>query len=129
MVDRTTCWTNHSAPAHLANFIEQIVLPKKVSPVFIRTEYLNRDLSASQLAGELGVSKQKVLVRLRDQGIHRTLKGRSASNYRFSNPPHGFQVKDSKLVSLPREMKMARSGAKWTQSTVRPVHKRWTGKL
>jgi len=98
-----------------------------------------------------------VLSRLRAQGIHRTVKGQSASNYRLPNPPYGYQVKDSKLISCPREMKISRmvvelrdrkkktwaeiakqlntkgyrtrSGAKWTNFTARPVHKRWTGKL
>jgi biotin operon repressor len=113
LVDRPAYWTNQSGSVYLSNFIEQIVLPKKISPTIIRQKYLKSDLSASQLAGELGVSKQMILKQLRREGVRKTIKGRSPDNYRLPNPPYGYQVRDLKLISCPREMKIARMVVWW----------------
>jgi biotin operon repressor len=157
LVETVGGWTHQTSPAYLSVFVEQIVIPKKTSPATIREKYLKSSLSASQLAEELGVSKQMVLQRLRAEGVRATVKGRGADNFRLPTPPFGYRVVASRLVPHPGEMKIARlvvelrdrkgltwgevargvnhrgfrsrAGTPWNKFTIRPVHKRWTGKL
>ena len=65
LVDPSTRWTNQLGQAHLTSFIEQIILPKKLTSATVGPKYLKGEFSASQLAAELGVSKQMVLRNLK----------------------------------------------------------------
>lgn len=143
---------------YLYDFIQVSLQTRPKSSNKIPKRYLESELSAQQIADEFGVSKQFVLTQLRAAGIRKTPhRGRSSENYRFHNPPYGYRVRNAKLETDPREIKVARlivelrdrqgktfpevaselnqrgwtnrRGAPWNKVGVRHVHQRWTGKL
>jgi len=143
---------------YLADFISFFVAPKLLNNVVLTEKYLKSGLSASQIAQELGISKQMVLRRLRLQNVTRTQgRGRSEDNYRFPNPPYGRRVVAGRLELNPAEMKVARlivelrdkkkweytqiavelgirglvtrQGSQWARWTVSRVYRLWVGKL
>ena len=153
MVDRV--WENHN---YLRDFIPIRVNPRLIKNEELARKYRERNISAQQLADEYGVSKQMVLDRLRQAGVHGgNGRGRSPENFRFSNPIYGNKVVAGRLETNPTEMKIARlvvelrdrqsesfgkiaeelnrrghrnrKAAKWNRVSVRNVHKNWTGKV
>lgn len=140
----------------------RLCLPKKrVDFDHLRQLYEKKGLSAKQIAQELGVSKTFVIDKIRHLEIVKQAAGNrqtNPENYRFHNPPYGYQVKDSKLVLNSSELKVCRlivdllghqgwsvkrtaeelqqRGFKsrqgsdvWHHTFIRSVFKRWHGKL
>jgi hypothetical protein len=155
MVDKAECWENR---AYLPDFISFRPNPKLISNAELRQKYLQSNLSSQQLADEYGVSKQMILGRLRQAGVHGgKARGRAADNFRFPNPPYGYRVVNGRLETHPGELKVVRlivelrdrkgwsfpaiaeelnqrglgtrQGCRWIRSTVRLVHKAWKDKL
>ena len=155
MVDRAKGWENH---IYLRDFIQIRPSPKLIKNAELARKYLQSTLSAKQLADEYGVSKQMILGRLREAGVHGGKgRGRAADNFRFPNPVFGNKVVAGRLETNPTEMKIARlvvelrdrqgesfgkiadelnrrghrnrKAAKWNRVSVRNVHKNWTGKV
>jgi hypothetical protein len=155
MVDRPGCCAHRD---HLPDFIPILWSPRFIKNEELARKYLARNVSAQQLADEYGVSKQIVLGRLRLAGVHGAKgRGRSPDNFRFPNPTYGYCVKDGRLETDPREMKIVRlavelrdrqgcsfvaianelnrrghrnrKGTLWHHVSVRNVHKNWSGKV
>ncbi len=108
MVDQPEYGTNTS---YLVDFIKITTNPKLLEPQEIRDLYLNKGLSAGQLASHFGVSKSFVLARLHSMGIREGLNaGRSTNpeNYRCHVAPYGYQVRDGKLVTNKAELRICR---------------------
>lgn len=77
----------------------------------IKDLFLDKGLSATQLAKKYGVSKTVILEGLHKIGVKVGGGGErmtNPQNYRCKNPPYGFLVKDGKLVPNKREMKVCR---------------------
>lgn len=77
----------------------------------IKGLFLDKGLSAAQLAKKYGVSKTVILEGLHKIGVKVGGGGErmtNPQNYRCKNPPYGFLVKDGKLVPNKREMKVCR---------------------
>ena len=155
LVDRSGCWANCN---QVTDFLSLIVNPSRADFTTFSDLYLEKGLSASEIAVELGLSKTAVIERLQAGGIRRARTGRDPNNYKFpKNPPYGYQVVNGRLVANRLEMKVARqivelrdrqkvgwrviaeklnqSGCKtrkgrpWTIDTVENVHARWCGAL
>lgn len=155
LVDRPERQSNTT---YLEDFIRFYVAPKRIDSSVLKRKYLESNLSAQQLADELGVSKQMILGRLRAAGVHGGKgRGRAPENFRFPNPPFGYRVKFGRLEMNPGEVKIVRlivelrdrrewtfsaiakelnqrnlstrRGCLWTRIGVRSVHTRWKGKL
>lgn len=135
-----------------------MLVPKRIDPTVIRELYVEKGLSASQIAQQIGASKQMVLARLRRAGVHRTeRKGRARDSYRYPNPAYGLRVIGGQLVPNPAEMKVvrkivtardrdgwtwkaiaehlnaaglkSRTGVAWDLVRVHRVYRRWAGKV
>lgn|GEM_PF-4118855 len=154
-MDPAKGWENH---IYLRDFIPIRPNPKLIKNAELAQKYLRSTLSAQQLAEEYGVSKQMILKRLREAGVHGGKgRGRSPDNFRFSNPIFGNKVVAGRLETNSTEMKIVRlvvelrdrqgqsfekiadelnrrghrnrKAAKWNRVSVRAVHKNWTGKV
>ena len=100
------CWTNTS---YLTDFIQITLSPKHIETAKLVDLYVQKGLSASQIAEKIDSSKQMVLSRLRKAGIRNyPNKGRSPDNYRFRNPPYGYKVVKGRLLLNSRETKICR---------------------
>lgn len=107
---------------------------------------------------KFGLSKQAVLGRLREAGVHGGKgRGRADDNFRFPNPIYGKKVSQGRFEANLVEMKTVRvviklrdrqvwsfgkiadelnrrgqrnrKGSKWHRVSTRHVHKNWTGKV
>ena len=150
-----TCRTN---PKIIHDFSDFVLLPRQPNVPNLKKRYNETNLSSRQLAQEFGISRTLVTDTLKDAGVKISRgRGGSAENYTHPNSPYGFQVRAGKLVISNNEMRIARmvieyrdrrcatwmrvadalntkgfrtrTGALWTQWTVRPVHKHWSGKI
>ena len=108
MVDRPGQWTNRPKYPYSFKFLIKSYSHNRTD---IMKMYLNDEMSASQIAESLNVSKTFVLERLREQnirngaGIHRAS---NPNNYRLPHPAYGWKVLNSKLVPNKAELKVAR---------------------
>src|SRR5476651_2586500 len=106
MVDPAKGWENH---VYLRDFIPIRPSPKLIENTALAQKYRRSTLSSQQLADEYGVSKQMILGRLREAGVHGGKgRGRAADNFRFPNPVYGNKVVAGRLETNPTEMKIAR---------------------
>lgn len=154
-LDKAGCYTNRT---YLIDFIKLTILVRALDPAILREIYLQNGATASQLAAQFGVSKQSILVRLRQSGVMRSEgRGRSAINYRYPNPPYGYRVCEERLVINRAEAKVVRiiielrerkklsweeiarslndnglrtrRGAQWARTGIQRIHRRWNGKI
>jgi hypothetical protein len=94
---------------YLHDFIQFYTAPKRLDNAVIRERYLKSGKSSAQIAEEFGVSKQMILGRLRQAGVHGAKgRGRSKENYRFPNPPYGYRAVSGRLETYSPEVKVAR---------------------
>ncbi len=155
LVDKARCWTNRS---YLTDFIDFPISPKRIDISVFKQLYVEKGLSAAQIAEMVGVSKQMVLARIRRAGIHRTTgRGRSPDNFRYPEPPFGQKVVSGRLVTCSTEIRVvrlilrlrdterkewseivshlnssgfvSRRGFPLTRIRVKRIHTRWGGKL
>lgn len=155
MVERPVLCAHH---IYLHDFIPIRPCPKLIENAELARKYRQSSLSAHQLAEEYGVSKQMILGRLREAGVHGGKgRGRAADNFRFPNPVYGNKVVAARLETNSAEMKIARlvvelrdrqgesfgkiaeelnrrghrnrKATKWNRVSVRNIHKNWTGKV
>lgn len=153
-LDKPGCWTNRP---YLIDFIDYPIAAKRIDPLLLKRLYLEEGLTASQIAEQIGASKQMVLVRLRRAGINKTPdSGRRSDNYRF-RPPFEQRCVKGRLMTHKAEMKLVRlilhlcgnegknratvartlnrsgycfrNGMPWTSLRVRRVFYRWNGKI
>lgn len=102
-------WANH---ADLIDFIPITISPKLISKGQIRRFYVEKKLSASQIAERYGVSKTFVLSILHKSRLTEITKvGRSThpQNYRNNSPPYGYKVQNGHLVTYKPELKICRT--------------------
>lgn len=108
LVEQPEYGTNTS---YLVDFIKIMFSAKHLNLEEIRDFYLNRGLSAAQIARHFEVAKSVILSRLHDLGIQ---EGRSAhrstnpENYRLHVAPYGYAVRDGRLIPNKAEMKLCR---------------------
>ena len=154
-MDQTRHWTNY---AQVTDFINIIINLQVVNSSLLRNLYVEKGLTASQIAAEYGLSKAAVLGRLSQMKIQNCAKkGRSADNYRFPyHVPFGKRLVAGRLVEDGKEMKTVRiivdfrdrkryqwkeiaahlngeglktkRGLRWKIGTVRMIHANWSGK-
>ena len=97
--------------SYLIDFIQICFNVKLLNFEEIRSLYLEKRLSATQIAHRYQVSKTVILDGLHKMGIRfETGTGRMTdpNNYRIRTPPYGFSIKDGKLVPHKLEMKICR---------------------
>ncbi len=143
---------------YLIDFIPINFSPRKIDRGKLGDLYLKNGFSSAQIADQVGLSKQAVLSRLREQGIHKTLgRGRSPDNFRYPYPIYGYHVVGGRLTTFAKEMKAvrlivelrdrkargweeivdhlnqrgfrSRTDLPWNRVRVKRVHKHWTGKI
>ena len=107
MVERSRHWTNLPQVSDFLNFVS---IPKAVNPALIREFYLEKGLTASQIAEQVGLSKPAVLARLHQMGVRKQQdRGAQSDNFRFAQRvPFGKRLVDGRLVDDRRELKAAR---------------------
>lgn len=108
MVDHSEMWTNQT---YLIDFIPISISLRHISKGQIRRLYVEKNLSASQIAERYGVSKTFVLSVLHKSGLTEISKvGRSThpQNYRNNSPPYGYTVRNGHLVTYNPELKICR---------------------
>lgn len=155
MVEESRHWTNYD---QVSEFINIAINLQVVNSTFLKHLYLEKGLTASQIATEYGLSKAAVLGRLSQMKIRNCPgKGRSDDNFRFPHHvPFGKRLVDGKLVEDKKEMKTARlivdlrdrkgipwddivtrlnkdglktkRGLLWKRGIVRMVHANWAEK-
>lgn len=158
MVRQPEYGTNY---AYYVDFIQVCLSAKLLNSEEIGRLYLEEKLSLNQIASKFKVSRFAIRSRLRGLGIDiDAVKPVSTNpeNYRYSNPPYGFQVRDGKLLPNRMEMKIGRlvielieregcshsevarelerrclktrtGKTKWDSKTVFNIFKRWKNKL
>ena len=84
--------------------------PTKIKPAIIAKMYLNKGLTAKQIAKKLTIFKSTVLKRLHFLDIRQGSDICSASQKRYwhRTPPYGFKIVDRQLVPCSKEMKICR---------------------
>lgn len=143
----------------VSDFLKFVSIPKAVDPALIRRFYLEKGLSASQIAEQVCLSKPAVLARLHQMGIRKQhSRGAQSDNFRFPQKvPFGKRLVDGRLVDDRRDLKVARlivelrhrqnlpwnevvkklnlagfrtkKGLPWKIGTVRAIFGRWIGKV
>ncbi|MBI4404113.1 MAG: hypothetical protein HY537_08130 [Deltaproteobacteria bacterium] len=108
LVDQADYGTNRP---YYRDVIEFWSNPYKLDPAQLKHFYVEKGLSANQIAEQLGVAKSTVLSRLRRFKL--SPKGwieraSNPNNYRLSNPPYGYVVRDGKLIVNRSELKVCR---------------------
>lgn len=107
-MDQPEYGTNTS---YVADFIEICLSAKLSDKAEIRKLYVEKGLSAAQIATALGLAKSFVLARLHAFGI-RTVDApkryTESTNFRCPVPPFGYSVKNYKLVPSQAEMRICR---------------------
>jgi hypothetical protein len=109
LVDQAEIGTN---TCYLVDFIQIQFSSKFLDPVEIRRLFLEKQLSAAQIAGQFQVSKAAILSILHRAGVRLGTKvGRSTNpeNFRNNSPPYGYMVKAGKLVPNKAELKICRA--------------------
>jgi hypothetical protein len=95
---------------YLIDFIPICLSPKLASSTIIRSLYLEKGLSAAQIASQLRLSKTFVLARLRSFGIKQDdaqpKRYTDPDNYRCPVCPFGYSVKDGKLIPNKTELRV-----------------------
>ncbi len=94
---------------YLIDFIQVTLSPKLANNDEIRKLYVEKGLSASQIASQMRVAKSFVLARLHGLGIRDGQNAKrytSPENYRCPVPPFGYAVKDGKLVPNKAELRV-----------------------
>ena len=108
MVDQSGYGTNTS---YLVDFIQITLSAKLLNSDQIREFYVEKGLSAAQIAGHFGVAKSLILARLHAIGIREGVAaGRSTNpeNYRCRVPPYGYSIRDGRLVPNKAELRVCR---------------------
>ena len=109
LVDRAGHWSNDH---YLTEIIKVYLIPRIVESAKIVQMYLERGLTARQVATELGTSKAFVLSRLNEAGINASvIKYMNLSSPRprpASHAPYGHKVVNGRLVENKSEMSIAR---------------------
>ena len=154
-MDRAERCSNHF---YLTDILEFFTRPKRVKTSVLTNLYQNKDLTSSQIADKIGVSKQTVLNRLRKAGIKNSSnKGRSPKNYTHPNPPYGYKVRNQRLCPNSKEIRVIRlivgaieqqgltlsatarllnekgylnrKRCQWGHFSICKIYKRWEGKV
>jgi hypothetical protein len=143
---------------YLVDFIPLVFSARRIDPGKLRDLYVKRGLSSARIGDQVGLSKQAVLSRLRNEGIRETRgRGRDSNSFRYPFPPYGQRVTDGRLTIDRKEMKVvrlvielrdrkswgwaeiisclnergyrSRTGLLWNRVRVKRLHKYWSGKL
>ena len=108
MVEQAECGTNTS---YLVDFLKITLLPKLLDFNEIRSLYLDKSLSAAQIAKEFEVAKSVIVGILNRGGIRpglKTSRVNNPENYRLRVAPYGYKIRDGKLAPSKTEMKLCR---------------------
>jgi hypothetical protein len=108
LVDQPEYGTN---TPYLVDFVQITLKPKLLNFDEIKALYLEKHLSAAQIAKHYGVSKSMIIAGLSRLGVRLgTNVGRSTDpeNYRHHMPPYGFAVRKGRLVPDKSEMRICR---------------------
>src|SRR5258708_6210371 len=94
---------------YLTDFIQFHTSPKHLETEYLIDLYVKKGLTGSQIAEQIGASKQMVLGRLRKAGVQNTGgRGRAPENYTHHNPPYGYKVAHGRLAPNPKELRVVR---------------------
>ena len=96
---------------YLVDFIKITLLPKLLNFNEIRSLYLDRGLSAAQIAREHDVAKSVIVGLLNRGGIrpgYQNSRANNPENYRLRVPPYGHQIRAGKLVPSKSELNLCR---------------------
>lgn len=98
--------TNHTYIVDIINFSIQ---PTKAKTEEIREVYLQKGLSAVQIAAKLDVSASFVNERLRTTGVrYCPSRNTNPQNYLNPTPPYGYQKRGGKLLPNKTELRACR---------------------
>lgn len=104
MVEQPEIGTN---TPYVVDFVRITLLPKLLNFNEIRALYLEKGLSAAQIAKDYDVAKSVIVGLLNRGGIrpgpHKS-RSNNPENYRLRVPPYGFQIRAGKLVPSKPEM-------------------------
>lgn len=108
MVEQPEISTN---TPYLVDFVEITLLPKLLNFNEIRSLYLERGLSAAQIARQFDVAKSVIIGLLNRGGVRlgqANCRSNNPENYRLKVPPYGYQIRQGKLVPSKAEMTLCR---------------------
>jgi len=96
---------------YLVDFIKITLVPKLLNFNEIRSLYLDRGLSAAQIAREFDVAKSVIVGLLNRGGVrpgHQNSRVNNPDNYRLRVAPYGYQIRAGKLVPSKSELNLCR---------------------
>lgn len=96
---------------YLIDFIKITFSAKLLNVEEIRAQYIQKGLSAAQIAREHGVAKSVILARLGDLGIRDgagTNRSTNPENYRCRVAPYGYSIAAGRLVPNKAELRICR---------------------
>jgi IS30 family transposase len=96
---------------YLSDFIEICLKINLLNSAQIRDLYLEKGLSASQIASHFNVSKGAIISRLKRLKINRGIQSgqlTNPNNYRHHVVPYGYSVRDKRLVLNKAEQRICR---------------------
>lgn len=95
---------------YVADFIKITLSAKLLNPDAIQALYVQKGLSAAQIARQHGVAKSVILARLGDLGIRSGAGTRQTNpeNYRCRIAPYGHSIQAGRLVLNKSELRICR---------------------
>ncbi len=109
MVRQSECGTN---TPYIIDFVKLTLSPQYVNLDEIRTLFVEKGFSSSQIAEKLMVSKSVIKSRLHEMGLSHSFnikKNLDPKNYRCPVAPYGYKVHNNQLVPHKKELIIIRT--------------------